>query len=242
MGNEKVVETAVKAMKKEMVSLENDSKTIIVEIGKLETKLNDIQTEIIYLQQGINYLEKKAPETKVPKCKKCGSDKLHKDGLRKYPKGVPPKQKWMCLTCGHKFVLPLESFEIPTEPDKYPEGVKKSQTTRKDYTKTGRTFELMAKIKARLDAGESLLIVTAEKDYSESNGILWQAMNHIITDKPEAYEWFKDVTKKYCPKGMRLKDPTKRKSSGAVGIFCPKCKSLLIPGENCKKCAKGENK
>lgn len=238
MTQDEIVKAAKKAMEEKLERLAEKERQINKQIEVLKNGRKNIMDEAFNLQRGIEYLEKgEVPEstpTEAPNCPKCKSDNLHKDGLKK-KEGRDPMQKWKCLECGKKFALPMESFEISSEPRKQsrPDNIKRDRT---DFSQTGKTNSAIDYVKQRIDAGESLLISTVQKDTELSNGIIWLAMKRTVEAEPNKYEWFKDVTKKYHLKGMRLTDENKRKNAEKQAVFCPECKTLMLPGQNCVKC------
>lgn len=227
-----VVEAAVRAMEEKIERLVEKCEKVHIEIKKLTEARLEIEHEISSLEIGIQYLKKggEVGET-TPKCKKCESENVHKDGVKKF-KDKDTEQRWKCMNCGHKFTLPLDHFRIPAVPKEL--DVESREVNVKKTYRTGIRNEFIARIKPLVDSGQSVLIkdvISSKRD----SGSMWTAMKTMIEDEPEKYEWFKDVSKRHNPQGIRLKDESKR-VKGEKGLFCPNCKTLMLPGENCKKC------
>jgi len=236
-------DAALKACQNQLGLIEESIEGITKSIQPLEDKRGKLRIDAenlrgaIKIMEGIKKPDESAPTYQPParpKCKKCNAENTQKQGTRKIKGTI--MQVWKCMGCGHKFTLPLETFEISSPMSHRPRVGKPRGPLKKLRGNSGELKRVVNEIQKRIDSGESLLYQDIAEQHNTGESIAWQAGRVLIDESPRKYEQYKDIMKKYHIKGIRLIDPEKRKNSKATGVFCPKCKSLLIPGQTCKKC------
>jgi len=238
----KVAQNAINAFKLYIEAKEQELKDITQKFLDQKQQWQDdkkrIDDEIKTSKSSIAALEKQLDtqngEEKLPEipsvepptpCPKCGRTRSKKTRVRKV-KGENV-QEWECLNCGQRFTTPLTDIHLTVEPSKRPGAGSKTGGGK------GRRSGLMNKavnyFLEQLKTGRCILIKEVMEELNVPESSTWRAAMKIKDEYPE-YEYYKDTSKYRHPRGLRPRNPSNRK------MFCPKCKSLLKPGENCKKC------
>jgi RNase P subunit RPR2 len=219
--------------------LTNDMRPLEEKIRKLKTDAENLRGAIEIMEGrkgaqpagGSTHLQKTRER---PVCKKCQSDNVNKQGYKK--KRGTTTQVWRCMNCGHRFTIPMETFEIYDKGRTLNVGSRNQPMGKEKGKCEWRTEDLVQKIKEKIDAGESCLYQDLGRQLEDTPQIVWKAASILIEKEPNKYEQYKDVSKKHHIRGIRLVDASKRKNAEATGAFCPECKTLMIPGQSCKKC------
>lgn len=224
---------------KDFIEVRNQHKT---ESTNIITEINTAQESLLVLESQLKNGNKSEPEIEDipispedptdPTCPSCG-----KHTTRTKIKQVKGKkvQEWICLSCGKKFTAPLDSDGIPSEvgsrPGAGPQGpVGKQTRERRGVLDRARKY-----LDEELGKGRCILLkqITEEADVSQSAA--WRAACEVVDRENSAFEFYKDTNTHYHLKGVRPKDVRIRR------VYCPGCKTLLIPGKNCKRCVEEDD-
>lgn len=246
---DKKVRTTATALKMYIKQLEKDQTQLDIDFVEVRNQhkidSNKIDAEIKTAKESLSVLElqlksEKTPEVEEvpdipevpekpddPTCPKCGN----------YTKRVKIKkirgrkvQEWECLSCGKKFTAPLDSDGIPSEIGTRPGAGPKGPTGQQKRERRGVLDKARKFLDEELGKGRCILLQQIETETGVSQSAAWRAACEVTEKKDSEFEFYKDTSVKFHLKGVRPKDVKRRR------VYCPGCKSLLIPGKTCKKC------
>jgi len=70
-------------------------------------------------------------------------------------------------------------------------------------TRNGNINRAMVWLEKELDTRNEILMVDAQKETGISSGSVWMGVQNLINEQSSVYEYYKDTTRKYHPKGIR---------------------------------------
>jgi len=237
---DKKVKTTIKALKYYINTQKQELKTLDQDFVQAKRKWEEdrtvMETEIQTAIDSISTLEKQLSQEEIPELivldeTKCPACKKHNTQRRKVVKERGKNvQQWECLGCGMFFNTSITSegvsADVGTRPGAGPTGPTGTQK-RERYGVLDRARKFLDQ---ELTKGRCILFQQIQEEADVSQSAAWRAACEFVEEDNSKYEFYKDPTTKFHLKGVRPIDSKKRR------LFCPGCKTLLIPGKTCKKC------